>query len=185
MTAERGRAQGSPAPAASSSAAAANLGAKLEALLMLISRAPWPAWSLLGIAVVAMTFPRQLRQRSVAGLVLDDRLSIWTSRIVIVAFLVLILALCVFVLRALLRYMEQDRWPRRAGGIEMDEVSRTHAQLFRDADELSFAADSTRMLGETLAEARDTILLLQGELERVRPSDRNEDVGGSRRSTGE
>jgi hypothetical protein len=174
-----------PIPTVSRAEAAGRLGAKLDGLILFLTRLPWQFWTAAAVIVFAGTYPRETRRRTLAGIVLDDRLSIWISRLAVIAVLGAVAAVCFFTVRTLLRYMEQDRWPRAAGGLEMDELTRAQTQLARDADELSSAADAARILSKALDEARDTILLLHGELERVRPSVPHGESSEARRTRSE
>lgn len=136
--------------------AAGGLGEKLDRLLLLFVPLPWQAWAALGALVAISTFPRHPTSRTVVGLALDDRLSIWVSRLAILAVLAVVIAICFFAMRTILRYMEQDRWPRRAGGLEMEELVRAQSQMGRNANDLSTAADATRSLTKMLEQARLT-----------------------------
>ena len=133
-----------------------------------------------GVVVLIGTYPRDGRRRTIAGIPLDDRLSNWLSRLVVVAALGVAATICFFVIRTLLRYMEQDRWPRRAAGLEMEELALAQKQLTQDADDLSSAADTVRILTRSLDNARDTVLLLHGELQRSR-QDAIDDTSSERR----
>lgn len=165
--------------------AARRLGERLDRLLLSVSRVPLAAWVLLGAVALFWTYPRRLTRTSVAGLVLDDRLSVWVSRLAILAVFAFVIALAFFMIRAVLKYVEQDRWPRRAGAIELDELRRAHAQLDDDGHDLSNAADTIRILAKSLTEARDTIVYLRTELDRVHGQERDHGHGESQQAHGE
>jgi len=148
--------------------AARMLGRRLDRFLAHVGRIPGWVWTLAALITVIWTYPRHLDRRVLVGFVLDDRLSIWISNLVAIGVLVVLAAVSLFTLRSVLHYMELGRWPKRAAGIEMDEMTRVEAQLHRDADELSKAADQTRMVTRALNEARETILYLTAELARAR-----------------
>jgi hypothetical protein len=151
--------------------AAGLLGDRLDNFLGRLGRIPGWAWGIAAIVVLVWTYPRRLREQVIAGVVLDDRLTVWMLSVVVVGLMVVAIALSFFVLRAVLHYMEQGRWPRRAVGVEMDELAHAESQLDRNAQRLSDAADETRKLRRTLSESRDTIIFLRGELARVRGVD--------------
>jgi biopolymer transport protein ExbB/TolQ len=142
----------------------------MDNFLALLGRIPGQGWAALAIVTLVWTYPRRLHQRTVAGVVLDDRLSIWFASIVVIGLMVVVGAVSFFVLRSVLHYLEQGRWPRRAAGVEMDEMTRAESQLNRDAVELSRAADEIRKLRRVLKNSRDTIVYLKAELANERGS---------------
>jgi hypothetical protein len=144
------------------------LGRRLDQFLGLLGRLPGWSWGIAAVVVLAWTYPRQLHPRTVVGITLDDRLSLWISSVVMIGLMIVVGALSLFVLRSLLHYMEENRWPKRAAGVEMEEISHVGAQLQLDADVLSNAADQNHKLVRVLDEARDTIVFLTAELERAR-----------------
>lgn len=152
---------------------------------MLTSRLPWQAWSGLFVAVLVATYPRGDSHQTIAGIPLDDRLSIWVAQLAILGILILIIALSWFLIRAMLRYVEQDRWPRRAGGLEMEELSNAHGQLERDADALSHATDELRILRRKLAQAREAIVFLLGEIDQRGSVSRDDDDESERQAESE
>jgi hypothetical protein len=129
----------------------------------------------LAIAVLVATYPRGGSRQSVLGIPLDNRLSIWVAQLAILGVLALIMFLSWFLIRAILRYVEQDRWPRRAGSLEIEELGRAQVQLDQDADALSRATDGVRILKRDLELARETIVFLRGELERGSRESRDDD----------
>ena len=159
--------------------AAARLGARMDGLLATISRLPAWAWGTGLVILLWATFPHgHTRRREMVGLVLDDRLSIWASRFVVLAVMGLVVALAFFAVRSVLRFLEQDRWPHKAGGVEMEALGAAREQLAADADRLSGAADEERKIVAVLEESRRAILLLHGEsLERYRQRQRHEGHG--------
>jgi hypothetical protein len=148
--------------------AASLLGRRLDGLLSLIGRMPGWGWALAAVIALVWTFPMQLHERKVFGVVLDDRLTVWLANLVTIALMIVLSAASLFALRSLVHYMEEDRWPKRAVGIEMEEMVLVQGQLERGADHLSKAADEARRVEGTLEAARDAIVFLNAELERVR-----------------
>jgi hypothetical protein len=165
--------------------AAGNIGAGLDGTLTLLTRVPWQGWAAIVAIVCGSTFPFSSQERKLVGLTLDDRLSIWLSKLVVLAILAAVFAICFFLIRALFRYMEEDRWPRKAGGVEMDEFGRTQFQLAESADVLAAAAETNRILTNNLKEARDVIMFLEGELARERAAEIDEASDEIHRAQGE
>jgi hypothetical protein len=154
----------------------------MDRFLLTVSRLPWQVWTLLAVTTLGATYPRHTARQTLLGVSLDSRLSVWVSQLAIVAVLTVILVGSWFMVRAVLRYVEQDRWPRKAGSVEMDELSRAETQLSKDADILTRATDEGRILGKELKRARETIAYLLGELERGRPLSQDEDDESERRA---
>jgi hypothetical protein len=146
----------------------------MDQVLELLADIPSAVWLLAALVSLAWTYPRHLHMRTIAGVTLDDRLSIWIANLVGILVMLAIGAMAWFAVRTVLHYMEQGRWPKKALGMEMEEASRVEAQLHRDADDLSDAADQIRTLSRMLGEARETIIYLRAEQERHGGADRAE-----------
>lgn len=148
--------------------AARLLGERLDRLFGWAGRVPGWAWTIAALITAVWTYPRKLHPDTMFGVALDDRLTVWLASLVTIALMLVIVALCAYAVRTILHFLEEERWPRRAIGVEMDDVARAHTQLRQDADQLTGAADAMRKVEGDMQNARNTILLLMGELERLR-----------------
>jgi hypothetical protein len=157
----------------------------MDRFLLMVSRLGWQVWTVLAVAVLVLTYPHHTTHQSVVGVNLDNRFSVWMSQLAIVGILAVILVVSWFAVRTVLRYVEQDRWPRKAGSVEIEELGRAETQLVQDADTLSRATDDARMLSRDLTRARETIAYLVGELERGKPLSRDEDDESERQAESE
>jgi hypothetical protein len=102
------------------------------------------------------------------GVTVDNRPTAWLASLVAITLMLVIVALCAFAFRSLLHFLEEERWPRRAVGVEMEDVEVARAQLAQDAEQLSGAADTMRTVEDVIQNAHNTISLLTAELERLR-----------------
>jgi hypothetical protein len=157
--------------------AARVLGQRLDRLFELLGKIPGWAWGVGLLITVVWTYPRRVHASTMFGVTLDGRPTLWLASLVAIVLMLVIVALCAFALRSLLHFLEEERWPRRAVGVEMEDVALARAQLAQDAEHLSGAADTMRTVEGVIENANNTIRLLTAELERLRGTrpDRHDD----------
>jgi hypothetical protein len=148
--------------------AARRLGGRMDRGFDAFTRIPSAVWITVFLTISLINLASGTRQKSLLGLPLENWLERWLARMGVTGILIGGLAVVAFVLRTIVTLLERDQWPRKVAGVEIESVRGAHAQLLHDADQLSSAAEDTAKLHAELRQARDAILLLNGELSRLR-----------------
>ncbi|HEX8083843.1 MAG TPA: hypothetical protein VF529_06095 [Solirubrobacteraceae bacterium] len=149
-------------------AAARSLGQRLDGIVEIVARVPrWLAWTAFAASVVG-TSPLVSPSVHVAGLQTDSPALAWIVQYALLALAVTVLVGCFFVVRAVVAYIEEGRWPKRAGGVDVGEYDAAVDQVDRAAERLSAGSDAFETLDRQLREASRVIRYLVSELERAR-----------------
>jgi hypothetical protein len=121
------------------------------------------------LALVA-TFPYSFEATTVVGIRLTNWLTLWVFNLTFLVLGLTAIAVAFFVLRAIVAYVEEGRWPRKAAGVEVGEVDEALKRIERDADTMSAGAVRLHEMERNLQNANELIRYLHAELERVRGS---------------
>jgi hypothetical protein len=148
--------------------AARSLGARMDRAVDAVAHIPTWGFRLVLLIAVAATFPYGEGSVSILGLHLTNWFTIWMVDCVLVALSMCLIALAFFLTRAMVSYLEEGRWPKRAAGVDVGEVDGALDQVDRRSEDLSQAADVVRLLERQLRRADDVIRYLSSELERAR-----------------
>jgi hypothetical protein len=149
-------------------AAARTLGQRLDRGVEVVAGVPRPiVWSLF-VAAVLGTSPLVSGEIKLAGLETGNPVLAWVVQLSLLALAVTVAVGCFFVVRAVVAYLEEGRWPQRAGGVDVGEHDAALDQVERGAEELSRGADAFRALERQLTESNRVIRYLMGELDRAR-----------------
>jgi hypothetical protein len=149
-------------------AAGRSLGARLDGLIARLARVPsWFGWTLF-LGVIVATFPYGTAKATVLGVELHNWLTLWVLNLGIIGGAIVLAAGALFIVRAVLSYLEEGRWPQKAAGVDMGEVDGALDQVQRGADELSRGADAFRRMETQLEEAYNVIRYLMAEVDRAR-----------------
>jgi len=126
---------------------------------------------LLLVGLLAATFPYAQGTASFLGLRLSNWLTIWAANCMLVVVAVFIATVAFFLVRAMVAYLEEGRWPKRAAGIDMSEMDMALDQVDQRSRDLSEGADQIRVLERHLRRSEELIRYLWSELDRARGSE--------------